>query len=649
MTPKLHLIFKTHLDVGFTGYARDVRNQYHEYFIPMALDTGEHFLKEDPVAPQFIWTTGSWLIWDHLMTQPTDKVVRMEKAIASGIIRWHGLPFTFHTELLSPALAQEALSISHELDARFGKKTIAAKMTDVPGHTVGLVPLLAAAGIRFLHIGVNAASTPPDVPAVFRWRSEDGSEVVVMYQNEYGTTMIPDGMQDGIAFAHTMDNMGPQNVGHVLDGRRELEQANPAMTIQASTLDAFAELLLPIAETLPVVEQEIGDTWIHGVGSAPKRMARYLSARRTFDRFATQKLTPSRRAFGRKLMEVAEHTWGVDIKTYLRDEKAWDRVSFEVARRSDPRFAFTEGAWAEQDTIIDEALAELSEIDKAAIERNESASEAERPWSPIQPQQNYRLGSYDLQFDPVSGGLRLLCLGDQVRLAASGEREAPFAVIYESYDGADMDAYQDSYLTVRYRLVVQDHGKPGLENAATATSARFSCREAQIFCQDETSIEIVARMEPAAHNRLGAPHTVRTVYRCERDALRIIVTLIGKPANRMPEAGFLAFGPDAQSETWALEKLGQSISPLSIVRNGNRQLHAVDAVRATTRSGAGFVLKSIDAPLFCLGDQPLLPHSRRQPDMSAGGRFVLFNNKWGTNFSMWCEGDLVYRFDLSVG
>src|SRR5690606_11657523 len=139
-----------------------------------------------------------------------------ERGIRAGIIRWHALPFTTHTELMSPALVREALSICAELDARFGTTTRAAKMTDVPGHTLGLVPLLAEAGVRFLHIGVNSASTPPGVPPVFRWRAPDGSEVVVMYQGEYGTTFVPERVRDGIAFAHTMDNMGPQNVGHVV-------------------------------------------------------------------------------------------------------------------------------------------------------------------------------------------------------------------------------------------------------------------------------------------------------------------------------------------------------------------------------------------------------------------------------------------------
>ena len=50
---------------------RRCARQYHERFIPQAIDTGEHFFAEDPERPKFIWTTGAWLIWDHL--EPQDR------------------------------------------------------------------------------------------------------------------------------------------------------------------------------------------------------------------------------------------------------------------------------------------------------------------------------------------------------------------------------------------------------------------------------------------------------------------------------------------------------------------------------------------------------------------------------------------------
>jgi hypothetical protein len=186
----------------------------------MAIETGEYLWRENPDAPKFVWTTGSWLIHQHLENGTAQQRKNLERAIEKGIISWHALPYTTHTELLSANLFRAGLGYCRDLDSWFGRKTTGAKMTDVPGHTLGMVPLLVEAGVRFLHIGVNSASTPPDVPPVFRWRTVHDEEIVVMYQNDYGTTLLPDGMNHGIGFAHTMDNMGPQSVSQVVESHR---------------------------------------------------------------------------------------------------------------------------------------------------------------------------------------------------------------------------------------------------------------------------------------------------------------------------------------------------------------------------------------------------------------------------------------------
>ena len=297
MTDKtIHLVFKTHLDIGFTDHAEKVRRQYNEQFIPQALNTAEHFYAEDATAPAFVWTTGAWLIWDHLNSQDASKVARLERAIDRGLIAWHGLPYTTHTELMSPALFRAGLSYSQELDQRFGKTTIAAKMTDVPGHTLGMVPLLAEAGIRFLHLGVNTASPVPDVPPIFRWRAPSGEEVVVMYQGSYGETDFPAGSEIGLSFAHTEDNIGPQSVGQTVGAYRALAHEHPGVTVVASTLDAFGAEMWTRREDFPVVDIEIGDSWIHGAGADPVKIARFRQLQRLYDGYAQDSLTPERLA-----------------------------------------------------------------------------------------------------------------------------------------------------------------------------------------------------------------------------------------------------------------------------------------------------------------------------------------------------------------
>ena len=42
------------------------------------------------------------------------------------------------------------------------------------------------------------------------------------------------------------------------------------------------------------------------------------------------------------------------------------------------------------------------------------------------------------------------------------------------------------------------------------------------------------------------------------------------------------------------------------------------------------------------------PFERQPPDFAGGIRFNLHNNKWGTNFPMWWEGDFTARFVVRV-
>lgn len=177
------IVDKTHLDLGFTDFAENVRRRYLESFIPGAIELAEKV--NCGGEKKFVWTTGSWLIKEAL--EGGGKLRSMtEKALRDGNIAAHALPFTTHTELMHPRLLEYGLSIVDGIDEITGRKTIAAKMTDVPGHTAAIVPALAAHGIKLLHIGLNTAAALPDVPGCFLWKF-GGSEVVVIYSDGYGS------------------------------------------------------------------------------------------------------------------------------------------------------------------------------------------------------------------------------------------------------------------------------------------------------------------------------------------------------------------------------------------------------------------------------------------------------------------------------
>src|ERR1700678_4080735 len=154
------VMFKCHLDVGFIDTQANVIRMYFERHFPQAIQTAATFRREG--SDRYIWTTGSWLIYEYLEKAAKPQQRLMEQAILSGDVAWHALPFTWQTELLDPSLIAGALGFSQSLDRRFQRTTTGAKMSDVPGHTRALIGPLAAHGVKLLDIGVNAASTPPD-------------------------------------------------------------------------------------------------------------------------------------------------------------------------------------------------------------------------------------------------------------------------------------------------------------------------------------------------------------------------------------------------------------------------------------------------------------------------------------------------------
>jgi hypothetical protein len=168
-----------------------------------------------------------------------------------------------------------SIALSHSLDRRFGRTTTGAKMTDVPGHTRGLVAPLAAQGVTFLDIGVNDASTPAEVPPLFVWKDSSGASLVVMYHHGYGGVVQVPGSSLAVAIVVRGDNSGPHTPEEIANIDAGLSRQFPGAEIVACNLTEIANAVEPFRDRLPVVTQEIGDSWIYGVASDPVKVARY--------------------------------------------------------------------------------------------------------------------------------------------------------------------------------------------------------------------------------------------------------------------------------------------------------------------------------------------------------------------------------------
>lgn len=231
---------------------------------------------------------------------------------------------------------------------------------------------------------------------------------------------------------------------------------------------------------------------------------------------------------------------------------------------------------------------------------------------------------------PDTGDIEEITTPSGIRLA--GQDGVLLAFRHETYDAADICRHMDSYLTHREEWAILDHGKPGLEKATTAESAIWAPK----FDDDSYTMPAQARRD------LGAPARVDYSLQAEGDALILTLSLRGKRANRMPEAGFLHITPAASSD-WRIRKMG--LWHDSFVRRGGAHLHAAEAV-LTTSGPHELTVELLDAALVGPCRSNFMTFLSDDPDWSQGLRVNLYNNKWGTNFPMWWEGDVRFRFRL---
>lgn len=505
MKKEVLVIFKTHLDIGFTDFSNNILEKYLKVYIPNAIRVGYDL--KDTDTP-FVWTVGSFLIW-HALKHDADGSV--EKAIRDGILRWHALPFTTHTELMSPTLFAYGLSLSRKLDERFGTKTIGAKMSDVPGHTLGIVPLMRKNGIEFLHLGVNPATPLPKVPSLFRWRCGE-DEVTVMYQGDYGAEI--DLGNTVVSFAHTGDNLGPQDAGQIVEVYNRLRQKYPDRHIRVGTIDDIA-LALSDKESLPIVEGEIGDTWIHGLGTDPEKVSRFKKVQRALEQWEGE--FPD---LSDNLLCVPEHTWGLDVKNNFRHEGRFSHGDILSMRHEAERI---ETSWREQREYV-------------------LCAEKLLGITPDYPIQKPDISSY---------------------LPIKVPEKLPFDISWQLFDNSDYERYKRDYMRLLVDWSVWDFTKVGLPEYEGGI---FTAKVVGAYQKECETLYHLA-FDTKAKTTYGLPDFYLSV-----SGEQLTLMWFDKQPSRLPQAFW--FKMRDLTEEWQLDKMGQWISPRDII--GSPLISAID-------------------------------------------------------------------------
>jgi len=652
------VMFKCHFDAGFIDTQAAVVHKYFSEYFPNAIEIAR--TENAAGKRRYVWTTGSWLLYEYLEQAKPVHRKAMEQAIGRGDIAWHALPFTWQSEMLSPSMIEGSLAISKTLDKRFGVTTTGAKMTDVPGHTRGLIAPLEKHGVGFLEIGVNGGSTVAQLPPIFLWKSPSGASLPVMYHWDYsGIARVP-GSDLAVVTRVRNDNSGPHTTEEISAIYAELAARFPKAEITACNLSDMTRAIATYRDRLPVVTEEIGDSWIYGVPSDPMKVARYREVARLRESWiaagAFQVGDATDLALLRHLLLEVEHTWGTDTKTWLD----FDNLKpADLGRMLDTKnYQVVQFSWAEKRQDLLDGVATLP------ANLREEAGRAIQSLSPTEPKiaanakaqpagEPIETAHFTVGIDAKTGAITRL------RNKATGREWAsvthPIALVaYQTLSKQDYDKFIGSYLTTKEDWAFKDFGKPNIERVG-AVSRIWEPGTASVQVEETAEghrILIRPQFEDQEAFQAGRASYPRKIFieivlpKAE-PVIHLNLSWFEKPATRLPEALWLTFNPIAADQKgWSLDKSGEAVSPFDVAALGGRHMHAVGKGFQYREAMHSFAVETVDAPVVALGERTPIGFSGAQPDLSSGVHSCLFNNAWGTNYIMWFGEDMRFRYIL---
>jgi len=660
---KTIIVFKTHVDIGFTDLAKNVLRKYATELLPATVQAcvGTQHLGK---GKQFVWTMSSYMTKYSLDNSPPGAQEKAKDLAAAGQLAWHCLPFTTHTEFCGLEEFIRGLMISKNLSEAYGHWPVSAKMTDVPGHTWMLPSILAKAGVKFLHLGSNPSVMAPHVPHLFWWEGPDGSRVLCFYSKGlYGSPLSPPPdwpCPVWLALMHTGDNQGPQSADYV---KGLLQEADNAVV---GTLDDFYNELVKSHLDIPVIKKDLADTWIHGTGTYPKETAALrelrgkiteaekLFAMGTALGFVNQDdAKAAKKAFAKAYEQCilyGEHTWGMDVKTVLPYDRKYSKKEF-LQEKSTSQYKKAEQSWDEQ-------------RNRYAIAKEETASALQLFGKPV--------GDNVLAFNGL-GWARdgLPPFGYKVRPKAIATSEAqstngqllenkwfkikfnPNGTIssliekaknkewvnqqdpngfghyrYDVYGDEDVTEYVRTYSYRFFDWSVNDLGRINYPEQDHLTFYEVGGQSAQEYGNAQEFICNVTLHEDAP-------------------IIDISFKLNHKQESPFVEAGHFVFPLNLESPQVALNKMGSVVNiETDIEKGANNALHCLEHFIDIHNGISGMAFIPRHTHLVSVGEQNILKYKPIFEAAEPTLYFNAFNNAYGTNFPQWIGGSFQYEYRL---
>ena len=339
----VYLIHHTHLDIGYTHLQTEVEQKQWD-FLEQAIELAEK-TEDYPPEARFKWQPeGLWAVESYLARATPAQRDAFLGAVRNGAIGLDALYGNELTALCRPEELCELIGYANRLSKQYDLTIDSAMISDVPGYTWGLVPVLAEGGVKYLSFGPNSGhrigytrSAWSDRP--FYWVSPSGQEKVLCWMAGMGYSWFHRApLRDGQGIMDYLDDLETSgypydlvqvryNIGgdngppdpELPDFVRDwnAKHAYPKLVI-ASTSEMFHEFERRYADVVPAVSGDFTPYWEDGAASS--------SLETGLNRMAAERLVQAQTLFAmldpgsypseafnaawREVILYDEHTWG---------------------------------------------------------------------------------------------------------------------------------------------------------------------------------------------------------------------------------------------------------------------------------------------------------------------------------------------------
>lgn len=366
-----YLIHHSHVDIGYTHVQTEVEKIQWAH-LEQAVRLAEES-KDYPEGARFKWNVEvMWAADSYLRNASTAKREAFIDAVRKGRIGLDGLYGNVLTGLCRSEELMRLMDAGIRAARLCGVSLESAMITDIPGYSWGLVPALAAAGVKYLDLGTNSGHRIGSIleewaDRPFYWVSPSGEEKVMCWiagksyawfhtglgygrlEKRLREKPILDYMEELAAADYPYDmipfryNIGSDNGPPDLTLADTVRSWNdkfisPRIVI-STTAEAFSAFEKRHASEIPVVRGDFTGYWEDGAASSAletslnRRAAERLVQSEILWSMRSPKTFPHDRfdEAWRNVLLFSEHTWG-SWNSISEPDNPFTRQQWEIKR-----------------------------------------------------------------------------------------------------------------------------------------------------------------------------------------------------------------------------------------------------------------------------------------------------------------------------